>query len=206
MTRIAMHTAIHVGENARRVWLLVAATTAAALVLSCARAPATLTAFGTYELTWPPPKCPPGECDESDVRATLVLLDEKAPEPWTPDERLDVCFGRGFTLTGCYISRRGGAQRIYWRHGDRDRPLEVGLSCGADSWDRLFIFTGENPRATWRGEGLAGPEQASLQLKRIGAADPQRCHGPAQEDPNSVDGTLRQRARLPPPPLRRPED
>ncbi|TMA22671.1 MAG: hypothetical protein E6J85_04085 [Deltaproteobacteria bacterium] len=162
-----------------------AALAAAIPIAFSARAagPGTSKASGTYEVVHLCDRgqpCPPAE----QRHFTLVLLDEPAPDQAAPG--IAVCSRHDeFAWRGCFwkdAEREGTLREVAWsKKGSR---IRVGLECGPDYGQDLLFRTGATT-ATWKarfccvrqrnGKEMLAHVDATVTLKRVGAADPQRC-------------------------------
>jgi len=138
---------------------------------------------GTYEvvhLCSKGERCPP----EPQRHFTLILLDE--PSPPEPAPGIAVCSQHNeYTSRGCFwkdADHDGTWREIAWsKKGSR---IRVGLECGPDYGQELAFPAGAK-KATWTaryccvrersGREMMGHVDAKVTLKRVGAADPQRC-------------------------------
>lgn len=148
-----------------------------------AASPAASKASGTYQVVH---TCQKGEqCPPEDQRHfTLILLDEKAPAQSAGG--IAVCSGHEeFTWRGCFwkdADHDGTWREIAWR--SKGSQVQVGLECGPDYGQDLLFAAGAK-KATWKarfccvrepgGKEMMTHVDAKVTIKRVGAADPQRC-------------------------------
>jgi len=159
-----------------------AVTIPIALAGSAARAAATKVS-GTYEVVHICKKgeqCPP----EPRRHFTLILLDE--PSPAEPAPGIAVCSRHNeYTSRGCFwkdADPDGTWREIAW--SKKGSGIRVGLECGPDYGQELTFAAGAK-MATWiaryccvrqrNGREMMTHVDAKVTLKRVGAADPQRC-------------------------------
>jgi hypothetical protein len=152
-------------------------------LLAGAAGPAARKVSGTYQVRH---ICDPGQrCPPPEKRYwTLVLLDEPATDEPAPG--IAVCSRReGFAWRGCFwrdAARDATLREIVWSN-EKGR-LRVGLECGDDYGQRLTFRAGASS-GTWRaeycctleksGKSMMSHIDATVAVKRAGAADPERC-------------------------------
>jgi hypothetical protein len=148
-----------------------------------AAGPAARKVSGTYEVVH---VCDPGQkCLPPEKRHwTLVLLDEAATDEPAPG--IAVCSRRGgFASRGCFFqdaARDTTLREVVWS-AEKGR-VRVGLECGEDYGQRLLFRAGA-ASGTWRAEYCCRQDKAgksmmthidaTVAVKRAGAADPERC-------------------------------